>query len=281
MNAPELAVRVQALVDASRVLDEPSTADRERVRARLAAVLGKAGPPVAAADGGSGGAASRANFRRLLGPSLLVMAVSATITGLLSREHASEPAARMLHAPATSRAPAVPAVGDQAVVSHPPPLAASAAPSSLGADAKHPSRAPNPRRAKKVQTRDPKPTTPPAATPAAEPETALAAAPIASARDAAAPSTSGLAAELALLREAQRALAARDLPRALELLDRHAQRYPQGSLVPERLAARAVTLCRMRRGEQGARELQALQSRAPQSPLISWARTYCQSATTR
>jgi hypothetical protein len=92
-------------------------------------------------------------------------------------------------------------------------------------------------------------------------------------------SARSLAGELALLDAAQRALARGELRIALAQLDQHAARFPGGGLVPERLAARAVTLCRMQRNAEGRRELQRLQARAPASPLLAWARAACGSQT--
>jgi hypothetical protein len=98
---------------------------------------------------------------------------------------------------------------------------------------------------------------------------------------AATPPAPSLSEELALMAAAQRALARNQLPRALALLDRHAQRYPSGALVPERIAARAVALCRSHLPEQGARELHNLIARAPSSPLIGWVRADCRSESQR
>jgi hypothetical protein len=84
-----------------------------------------------------------------------------------------------------------------------------------------------------------------------------------------------LADELALLSAAQRAIRTRDYTQALALLDEHAARHATGSLTPERLAARAVALCRLQRVPAGLSELQRLETRAPQSPLLPWARTNC------
>jgi hypothetical protein len=52
-----------------------------------------------------------------------------------------------------------------------------------------------------------------------------------------------LAAETALLRDADRALRAGDTATALARLDEHAERYPNGALAPERVAERLIVLC--------------------------------------
>lgn len=84
-----------------------------------------------------------------------------------------------------------------------------------------------------------------------------------------------LAGELKLLASAQQALRDDQLPRALTLLNEHATRYPQGALRPERLAARAVALCRMGEKNAGRAEAQKLATETPSSPLIRWARGIC------
>jgi len=52
-----------------------------------------------------------------------------------------------------------------------------------------------------------------------------------------------LAAETALLRDADRALRAGDTATALARLDEHATRFPNGALAPERVAERLIVLC--------------------------------------
>jgi len=55
--------------------------------------------------------------------------------------------------------------------------------------------------------------------------------------------TATLAAETALLRDADRALRAGDRGTALARLDEHAARFPNGALAPERAAERLIVLC--------------------------------------
>ena len=92
---------------------------------------------------------------------------------------------------------------------------------------------------------------------------------------AAAPKLPALSGELELLSDAQRALREDQLSRALALLDQHAARYPRGALTPERLAARAVVLCRMGDAPSGRAEARRLEASAPSSPLIAWVRSRC------
>jgi hypothetical protein len=85
--------------------------------------------------------------------------------------------------------------------------------------------------------------------------------------------TSTLAAETALLRDADRALRAGDTATALARLDEHATRFPKGALAPERSAERLIVLC-----EVGAADPRAvarfLVSRSG-SPLAARVRRAC------
>jgi hypothetical protein len=78
---------------------------------------------------------------------------------------------------------------------------------------------------------------------------------------------------LDLLARAQRALHQGKL--ALSLLDQHAAQHAHGSLREERLAARAVVLCRMHQLQAGAAETGRLAVQTPRSPLLPWVRASC------
>jgi hypothetical protein len=84
-----------------------------------------------------------------------------------------------------------------------------------------------------------------------------------------------LSGELELLARAQRALHQGELTLALSLLDEHAARHAQGSLRQERLAARAVVLCRLHQLREGNSEADRLAAQSPRSPLLSWVRSSC------
>jgi RNA polymerase sigma-70 factor (ECF subfamily) len=58
--------------------------------------------------------------------------------------------------------------------------------------------------------------------------------------------------ETQLLWEADRALRAGDGVRAVNLLDEHAARFPEGALSPERGAERVVALCKLGRADAAA-----------------------------
>jgi hypothetical protein len=84
-----------------------------------------------------------------------------------------------------------------------------------------------------------------------------------------------LAPELALLREARTALDRHDPQTALSLLDRHAQRYPAGTLQQEQLAARARALCALGRAAEAAATARELARVAPGSPYLASVRAAC------
>lgn len=75
-----------------------------------------------------------------------------------------------------------------------------------------------------------------------------------------------LAGELALLAQAQRALARGAGDEALDALDRHARRYPRGRLVEEREAARVLALCAAGRGDEARAAATRFVARHPGSP---------------
>lgn len=85
-----------------------------------------------------------------------------------------------------------------------------------------------------------------------------------------------LSPELRLLAQAQRALRDGRLAQALDLLDEHADRFPQGALQEERHAARAVTLCRLGNHAAARVETAALEAKNARSPLLPWVRASCE-----
>jgi hypothetical protein len=87
--------------------------------------------------------------------------------------------------------------------------------------------------------------------------------------------SAALSGELQLLAQAQRALHDGKLSLALTLLDQHSRQHAQGSLVEERLAARAVVLCRLHQPVAGNTEAQRLAALTPRSPLLPWVRSAC------
>ncbi len=111
----------------------------------------------------------------------------------------------------------------------------------------------------------------PAATPAATtpaPATSAAPGPAPSGRD-------DLSAETALLAEAHAALSEEQAPRALELLDRHAAKYPRSALEPERAAERVLVLCRLGRTFEARVDADRFLRAHPRSPLGARVRASC------
>jgi hypothetical protein len=84
-----------------------------------------------------------------------------------------------------------------------------------------------------------------------------------------------VAGEIALLNEAQRALASGQADRALQLLDRHARDFPRGSLAEERAAARIIALCALGRVTAARAETAAFVRQSPGSPLVDRVRAAC------
>ena len=85
--------------------------------------------------------------------------------------------------------------------------------------------------------------------------------------------TQTLAAETALLRDADRALRAGDMATALERLDEHAARFPTGALAPEREAERRIVLCEV--GAADPRAVEQLLAARSGSPLAARVRRAC------
>ena len=81
--------------------------------------------------------------------------------------------------------------------------------------------------------------------------------------------------ETRLLAAVHAALSRGDAAAALALLDEHAARFPRGALVPERRAARAMTLCKLGRAADGRSEAGALYGEGSNSPLADKIRRAC------
>ena len=93
------------------------------------------------------------------------------------------------------------------------------------------------------------------------------------ARPVARDDASTLAAETALLRDADRALRAGDTATALARLDEHAARFPNGALAPERSAERLIVLCQL--GVADPRAVTRFLDARSGSPLAARVRRAC------
>jgi hypothetical protein len=81
------------------------------------------------------------------------------------------------------------------------------------------------------------------------------------------PTSPDVAAELALLRQAQAALRDRRPARAYELANDHARRFPDGVLTEERAAVLAISSCELGHRD-AATAKQLFLARWPRSPLV-------------
>ena len=102
--------------------------------------------------------------------------------------------------------------------------------------------------------------------PVQPPEPAVAAKPVESKRRAKAsaePSTFGD--EFTLIKQAQRDLGSGRADAALAALAEHERRFPKGSMTEDRLALRALALCKAGRRDEGQRAAKLLERRFPRS----------------
>jgi hypothetical protein len=229
------------------------SSDRVRVRAALAATLPAAG---AAAAGASAGGALK----------LVVFGVSVAVGSLGVLGGAGVVRAQKPPEPkrvAVAAKPAVvvraepspePEVGPAPAVEE-PVVAAAAAPAAAAPRAR---RAPQaPAHTADVAPAPPPPMPRPAAQPAAAP-----------------PSPCAPEAELAVVQRAQQWLHSSPLE-ALRQLDGFDERCPDGTLVEERLATRAIALCLGERADEGRAALAKLESKNPSSPALMRVREAC------
>lgn len=267
----ELSPEGRAALDAGRDDGAPSAEDRERVRRRIVATLGVGAfgtlgaaskASAAAAIGEAGSTGSTGIFTGVPTAAKLVLAAAGVAVGLgvglvAMRPTPAEPPA---NAPPASVATAL--TTPAPVVAPPPatavPIVASPEP-AVEAHAPAPNEVPAPPRPTGSGAKRP---AAPVWTPGSPLEMTRAHAPT-------------LQPELALIGAAQAALGGGDTAGALEHLDRHAERFPDGVLAQERMAARAIALCRLERLEAGRTELARLDREAPRSPLLARVRSEC------
>ncbi len=259
------------IVRSTRAEFEPSRADRERVKHRLAAKI--AGVGVAASlTAGTAHAAKASSLlagQSLLGLSKLFfgsmfvtcagIGAVAVVTRSWSSSHAEpRPVTAQVAGGARKAAPQVPKKPEAAAPS--PTMTAT---SMLADTAAPPESAP----VLKVML------APTAAVPARNIEP-LSSAPLAAPVPAAS-SGSELEAELAELRAARRATTGGDHAQALRLLEELDRRYPDGSLLEERAALRVIASCAA--GVDGAARAVAFLQRYPASIYTAKVRRACAS----
>jgi hypothetical protein len=310
----ELSPEARELVEATRDGDLPSEADRERLRGKVASAIGVAGAAgtlgaASKAGAGTGAASTTTGSMAAAGStgtaSAAGAAASAKLAWLLAGAVAVGGGVALVRGPAPSGAGGDARVGtstgdrNAAAEALPQPTpAARPQPTPLdGEVGPDPVQAAGDERAGRspvpgLDGTEPAPARPaegasePAAAaqltprrpPDARPDEA-ASRPAPSARPAPLhvdnPNAASIQAELTLVGAAQYHLREGKPAEALELLDRHRGRFPNGALVQERVAARAMALCALNRHADARSELRSLESNAPGSPLLARVRAAC------
>jgi len=237
----------KVLVQAGRLADRPSAADRQRVLLALQARLGDAALLASsAAEASRAAAASRAARSKYVkwggwvGSAMLVAGTASLVPRLTHQGSASAPVASAVVSAKSASVVAVPA--ERAAEPQLSPSAPSAAP--------EPARVPAPEAVNR---------------PADAPRPAAR-----SARDS-------LAEEVALLSRAETELHAGRPAKALTALAEHQRKFPRGALAEERTAARIQALCALGRNEEANAQLRQLLHISPNSPLEERARQACRS----
>ena len=276
----ELSPNARALLEAASGGDEPSMADRARVRASMGARLAvgvAAGAAAAtavksasaAASVGAGGAAGMSGAAAVTGVAvagpigvgtklLLSLAVVSAIGAGTASYIDSTPRSASRAAPA-EMATTTPTTARTAPVKAP---AAVAKPSSV------------PESAIDVAPTIPTPAETALAVPTPTATHAAAAAAPATATATPAPASS-VSAELTLLRDAHAALQSGNAARAVALLDEHARRFPAGALGEERDAARIFALCALGRASEARVASDRFLAGFPRSPHAARVRSSC------
>lgn len=256
----ELTPEARAIFEAARRASAPSDADRQRIRAALAAVVGPLPTRSPLRPEGQVGATAAPSSG--LGVSVKIVLALALAGGVgigyrALRGGAAQEPPSALPPPASQSQPAV---------SPPLPLPAEppAAPAPERLEARpRPAMAPPPKFAPMdLRRQRPAPELPREL----PPERPKPAAPAAAER--------ALEEELRLLQGAQRSLRA-DPSRSLELLDEHERRFPHGALREERAAARVSALCALHRDDQARREAARLLAENPESPYAARVQAPC------
>ena len=242
----------QSLLDSLREADEPSEADRERVRsavlAKVALASGVAAATATTAKAAAG-AATSAGTAGLIAAHGKAAVVVIALVGMgagawwvVQGRPDSAPAEPTMHATPTSveRESAPPVAVEQETAPSVP-----------------------------VEEVDPMP--------AEEPDTPTVAskAPPAAVGPRPRPSADDLDREMQIIGAAQQAMRQGDPARALRLLDEHALEHPSGVLAEERAGARAIALCKAGRTFQGRSAARQFLAKNPKSPLAARVRAAC------
>jgi hypothetical protein len=241
----ELGPEARALLDAARQAYEPTLADRARVRAALDTRM---------ATLSAGGAAPSAAPKTWTVGQVAVGALGAGALALLAFGLVTKP---WLSRGAISAGPAPVQIAPQ-VPAEPPALAP---PEFAAAPALRVDEVPT----VSVESL-------PGALP---PKPALRALPPKPAPPSVSPADGSLEAEVALVREAQAALAVGDAAKALSALDEHARRFPAGVMTEERQATRVLALCAAGLTADARAAGKAFLDAHPSSPAAQRVRSSC------
>jgi hypothetical protein len=275
----ELSSEARALIRRVGTADGPVASDRARVKRSIVAALAGAGTL-----GGSGVAAgSPVVFGAVAGSKVTLASVALWLaTGAGLGAAVSTPAVVSAYRRAEAVSSPVATTAPTARVKAAEPASKPPRPAERAAFATEPP-APSPSEAAHVDVARPAPArvaapvSPNAVSAPDEPVAAAPRTPLASRTPAPAASNgaTSLAEETSLLHAAQRELARKNTSVALELLEEHATRFPQGALAQERRAARVLALCDLGRTAEARRAAEAFVRAAPQSPLVPRLRGSC------
>lgn len=292
----ELSREAQAIIDAARDADAPTTADRARVRAALAAKIGApaVGADAAASAGGNAGPSGLMNASDAPVGATSVPATTASGAGkgalaakflvgalvigglgiggyfLLGSEQ-DDVARASTDAPAVSVVTKLPAPSAAATTVEPSAPAVSAEPANADeavAEEAPESAAqtePEPRAASKRERRANR------HRPAATNGHSSKAVPAATSTD----SLANLREEKKIISKAKEVLEAGNPSLAMKVLERHAARFPDGVLAQERAGLRILALCDLGEIERARAEAERFLERWPRASMAHRVRTAC------
>jgi hypothetical protein len=223
----------------------PGVAERAWSAIQARAAAGDLGPELA--SGGAGKAAAGWTLVHVLGGALGILGVGG-IAALIVTDSEPEPAPAIASAPTSELSPSLePTPNTPASPSVPPPV-------EPPAPAVEPASTPSEPARPQERSRRPRPADP-------EPAPEIA--------------TDTLAAEMALLAAARKALKTGDADEALEQLAAHAEQFPKGALASERELSRVTALCQAGREAEAVKVARAYANKHPESPLAKRADAPC------
>lgn len=251
----ELSPDARSIIDAGRAGDDPTEADRARVRAALMISLAGGAGAAAAAAGASKSTWTAAALAKLLAGLTVAGAVVGVISIALTRGEAPAAVQGATGAGFPAREVA------EAAGSLAPSLLPSSAPQALAGDVDETTSSASSGAARGQS--------------APRPAASISIKPSASAGPYAASST--LEDETKKLRAAHAAMLSGDPERAIALLEEQSTAYARGELRQERAAARVLALCQAGRAAEASAEAARFLRENPTSPLADRVRASCAS----